>query len=279
MQDTEFHLGEQVIAGLDNQGTGPVVIGLHGFLDNASSLQPLAPYLQRTRFISLDLPGHGLSSHRPPGAQYNQADYLQDLYALIEQQQWDKVILLGHSLGGILASIFAGLFPERVAGLISLDVCGPLTEDASTTAKQMRESIVNRHQKRRNQLKPVELDKAVEARCSVADIAPEQARVILSRNLTQDASGHSFWASDPRVRTRSTLRLTESQAKAIMQQIDCPILFTAASRSFKKTAMVYQQRASWFANARCENIEGGHHAHMEAPDESGPLIRAFVEQL
>lgn len=279
MQETEFHLGHQTLAGLDNQGVGPVVIGLHGFLDNASSLQPLAPYLQRTRFVAIDLPGHGKSSHRPQGAQYNQADYLQDLYALIQQQEWDKVIVLGHSLGGILATLFAGLFPERVAGVISLDACGPLTKPESTTAEQMRDSIINRHEKRRNRLRPVDLERAVEARCAVADIDPEQARVILSRNLTQDASGHRFWASDPRVRTRSTLRLTDQQAKTIMQAITAPVLFTAASNSFKDTAQAFAERADWFTNARCEQIVGGHHAHMEKPDETGPLIRQFVEQL
>ncbi len=279
MQETEFQLGQQVLAGLDNQGPGPVVIGLHGFLDNASSLEPLAPHLQQTRFIALDLPGHGKSSHRPHGAQYNQADYLQDIFALIQQQEWQQVILLGHSLGGILCSLFAGLFPEKVMGVISLDACGPLTASADSTREQMRDSILNRHEKRRNRLRSVELERAVAARCAVADIGEEQARVILSRNLTQDASGHCFWASDPRVRTRSTLRLTEAQAQNIMQGITCPMLFTAADNSFKDTEAVYRQRSHWFKRARCERISGGHHAHMENPDETGPLIRQFVEQL
>lgn len=279
MHETEFQLGQQKIAALDNHGVGPLVIGLHGFLDNASSLQPLAPYLQTTRFIALDLAGHGRSSHRPLGAHYNQVDYLQDLYALMEQQQWERAILLGHSLGGILATLFAGLFPSRVAAVISLDACGPLTQDETSTAAQMRESIINRHDKRRNKLRPVDLERAVNARCQVSDMAPEQARVILSRNLIQDVSGHCFWSSDPRVRTRSTLRMTEPQAQNVMQEINCPVLFTAASDGFKQTTSAYQARAAWFKNARCEQVAGGHHAHMENPEETGSLIRQFVEQL
>lgn len=279
MHETEFDLEPHTIAALDNQGAGPIVIGLHGFLDNASSLQPLAPYLQNTRFIALDLPGHGRSSHRPPGAHYNQADYLQDLFTLVEQQTWRPVILLGHSLGGILATLFAGLFPERVSGVISLDACGPLTQDESSTCEQMRESIINRYDKRHNQPRSVDLERAVAARCKVSDMSPQHARMILSRNLIQGDSGQCFWSSDPRVRTRSTLRMTERQAQDVMQAIECPVLFTSASDSFKQTATVFDRRAPWFRQARCEQIVGGHHAHMENPDETGALIREFVEQL
>ena len=94
MIETEFNIGALHLAALDNQGAGKVVLGLHGYLDNAESLRLLAPYLQTHRFIALDLAGHGRSGHRALGAHYNQADYLQDLYALIESQEWEEVCCL-----------------------------------------------------------------------------------------------------------------------------------------------------------------------------------------
>ena len=246
MIETELNAGTLQLAALDNQGAGPVVIGIHGYLDNAESLRPLAPYLQSCRFTAIDLAGHGKSQHRPIGAQYNQADFLQDLYALIEEQTWDSVILLGHSLGGILATQFAALFPERVKAVISIDACGPLTQEESTTAQQMRDAILSRHSKRRNQLRTVDLDEAVKARCKVSDLSAEHARTILSRNLTQDAGGHCFWSSDPRLRTKSVVRLTDTQAENLMRNIECPVLFIGASDSFKKLATVFPSRALWF---------------------------------
>lgn len=279
MIETEFSAGNLQLAALENQGAGTVVIGLHGFLDNAESLRLLAPYLQTHRFIALDLAGHGRSSHRPIGSHYNQADYLQDLHALIESQDWEHVILLGHSMGGILATLYAGLFPEKVKGVISIDACGPLTMEASTTQKQMREALISRHSKQRNQLKVVDIDNAVKARCTISDIPEIHAREILTRNLTQDAGGHHFWSSDPRLRTKSVLRLTEEQAENIMNAIDCPILFIGASNSFKTLGSVYEKRQSWFNNAHFEQLTGGHHIHMEKTDEVGMLIRQFVEQM
>ncbi|CAA0318019.1 Alpha/beta fold superfamily hydrolase [Alteromonas infernus] len=279
MIETEFNIGNLNLAALDNQGSGSVVIGLHGYLDNAESLRLLAPYLQTHRFVAIDLAGHGRSGHRTAGAHYNQADYLQDLYALIESQGWDEVILLGHSLGGILASLFAALFPEKVSAVISIDACGPLTEDEDTTVAQMRDAILSRHAKSRNKLRVVELEDAVKARCKISDIPEAHTRSILSRNLTQDAGGHCFWSSDPKLRTKSMLRLTEKQAEALMRAIVCPILFIGASNSFKNLETLFPKRKTWFLNAQYEQFVGGHHIHMENTDDIGVLIRQFVEQL
>ncbi len=279
MNETEFQLGDVKLAALDNQGAGTVVIGLHGFLDNAASLAPLAPYLQNYRFIALDLAGHGHSSHRPAGAHYHQADFLQDLYALITENEFTDVILLGHSLGGILATMYAAAFPEQIKAVISIDACGPLTKSADSSAEQLRESIQSRFKKRKNRLHIVDLDDAVRARCAVSDIDEFDARVILSRNLTQDASGHCFWSSDPKLRTKSSLRLTEEQAEALMRDIKCPVWFAAATNSFKKVPEVYETRKEWFDSSVCEVFEGGHHIHMEQTDEVGRAIRQFVEQL
>ncbi|GMM69438.1 alpha/beta hydrolase [Alteromonas sp. MTD1] len=279
MIETVLSAGDLKLAALDNQVDGPVVIGLHGFLDNAESMKVLAPYFKAYRYIAVDLAGHGRSQHRPLGTHYNQADYIQDLYALLQSEQFSDVILVGHSLGGILASMFASLFPERVRAVVSIDACGPLVEDESTTQQQMRDAIINRFEKGQSQPRPVDLDRAVEARCKISDIPAVAARSILSRNLKEEADGQQFWSSDFRLRTKSILRLTEKQAENLLRAIVCPMLIIGASTSFKNLEANYPKRASWFKNARYEQLVGGHHIHMENTEDVGALISQFVEQL
>jgi pimeloyl-ACP methyl ester carboxylesterase len=279
MVEFEAMAGPTKLAGLDNQGSGQVVIGLHGYLDNAESLRVLAPYLSSYRYIAIDLAGHGRSSHRPVGTHYNQFDYLQDLHALIESEGWDDVVLVGHSLGGILVTMYAALFPEKVKAVVSIDACGPLTESEETTQQQMRNALISRHGKLSNQRRSVNLDDAVKARCKISDMTAHHARQILSRNMIKEADGNTYWCSDPKLRTKSILRLTEKQAQTLMESVTCPILFIGASMSFKNLPHVYEQRSHWFESAQYVQFVGGHHIHMENSDAIGPLICQFVEQM
>ena len=57
----------------------PKVMCLHGWLDNAASFVPLAPYLKDFDLLAIDLAGHGLSSHRPENSRYYFTDYVFDL--------------------------------------------------------------------------------------------------------------------------------------------------------------------------------------------------------
>lgn len=279
MIEFEATAGPLKLAGLDNQGSGQVVIGLHGYLDNAESLRVVAPYLSSCRYIAIDLAGHGRSSHRPVGTHYNQADYLQDLHGLIESEGWDNVILIGHSLGGILVTMYAALFPEKVKAVVSIDACGPLTESEETTQQQMRNALISRQGKSSSHRRTVNLDDAVKARCKISDMTADHARQILMRNMITEADGNTYWCSDPKLRTKSTLRLTEKQAQTLMESVTCPILFIGASRSFKNLPHVYEQRAHWFESAQYEQFVGGHHIHMENSEDVGRLICQFVEQM
>ncbi|KAL1420768.1 hypothetical protein MTO96_023809 [Rhipicephalus appendiculatus] len=72
-----------------------------------------------------DFAGHGDSSHRPPGCRYNILEYVIDVRRAVDHLQWDRFCLVGHSMGGTAALMFAGLFPDRVLSLVTLDVVVP----------------------------------------------------------------------------------------------------------------------------------------------------------
>lgn len=281
MKECQFDTKSGMITGLTNAQSGPIVLALHGFLDNAESLACLGPYFDGYQFIAIDLPGHGKSFHRPVGAHYHQIDFVQDLYQLIAEQGWTNVILVGHSLGGIIASIFAACFPEVLKAVAMIDACGPLTLESSTSVEQIRASVLSRSAKlaHNTETPAVDVESAVAARCKITDITAESARKILLRNIGSDHSGKAVWQSDPRLRTKSTLRLTSAQAEAIVRDIRVPVWIGGATDSFKQLPETYEQRKYWFQQSYFESFSGGHHFHMTSPSAVSASIKKFVEDL
>lgn len=276
MQSVNFSLNSTTsITGLQNSAQGATVLALHGFLDNAESMCCLAPGFDEYRYIAIDLVGHGCSSHRPLGANYNQLDYIQDLYQLIEQYSLAPVILVGHSLGGILSTLYAAVFPEHVKSVISIDACGPLTMPEHTTVEQIQASIKSRV-KISNSSSHLDIEQLITARCKTTDIQPHHARQILQRNLTTDSEGYTVWSSDPKLRTKSSLRMTEGQAEALMRNISCPVLFIGASTSFKLVEKTYYSRSEWLAQSEFVCLEGGHHIHMEQSAACIDIMQRFL---
>ncbi|HEY9041090.1 MAG TPA: alpha/beta fold hydrolase, partial [Rheinheimera sp.] len=90
------------------------ILCLHGWLDNAASFIPLAAKLPDLPILALEFPGHGHSSHRGADAYYYFFDWVQDLVALCRQQNWQQLTIVGHSMGGMVATALAAAFPELV---------------------------------------------------------------------------------------------------------------------------------------------------------------------
>jgi pimeloyl-ACP methyl ester carboxylesterase len=90
---------------------------LHGLVDNLDIWQRIAPALEaRGRVTRIDQRGHG-ASEAPPGP-YSRAQLAGDVVRVLDAEQVDQTILVGHSMGGIVAMETALDFPERIAGLV-----------------------------------------------------------------------------------------------------------------------------------------------------------------
>lgn len=97
----------------------PLLVCLHGYKNNLYSFADLIPRLGEPA-VSLDLRGFGQSA-APEPPHISLADYLLDLQHLLSHLQAKKVWLVGHSLGARVSTVFAALFPERVARVVLLD--------------------------------------------------------------------------------------------------------------------------------------------------------------
>ncbi|HEY9803737.1 MAG TPA: alpha/beta hydrolase [Leptolyngbyaceae cyanobacterium] len=98
------------------QGQGFPILGLHGHPGTGRSLSVFTNHLsKRYQTIAPDLRGYGKSRFR---SDFTMQDHLSDLETLLDRLQIEKCLLLGWSLGGILAMELALRLPQRITGLI-----------------------------------------------------------------------------------------------------------------------------------------------------------------
>ena len=100
------------------------IVCLHGWLDNGGAFIPVADG-HPGRWLALDQRGFGQSDHLGPGAYYHFADLLTDLDALV-RKIGERVHLVGHSMGGTVASMYAAVRPENVDRLVVIEGLGAI---------------------------------------------------------------------------------------------------------------------------------------------------------
>lgn len=259
--------------------SSPPLLALHGWLDNAGSFDALAPLLAaRWQVVALDFAGHGRSSHLAPGAWYHYVDYFDELRAVFDHFGWARADLLGHSLGGTLASLFAALHPDRVGELLLIEALGPLTTDADRALAQLRRALDERDAfARRRPLRVfATLDAAIAARMRANDLSEPAARAIVERGVIGVVGGH-VWSSDPRLTLTSPQRYTEEQVLAMLAAIKSRSLLVLADppTSYLPSTMM-DARAARVADIRVVRLPGHHHLHLEEAPAVAAEILAFA---
>ena len=105
---------------LDLGGTGPSILALHGGTRNYSDWEPVADRLAAThRVVAMDLRGHGSFAH----ARFALADCLRDIDQVCEEAELRRPLLVGHSLGGIVATSY-GANRHGARGVVNVDGVG-----------------------------------------------------------------------------------------------------------------------------------------------------------
>jgi pimeloyl-ACP methyl ester carboxylesterase len=114
----------QTLAYIDiGERSGPPLVLIHGYTDNARDWVPMLPYLpKRDRLILVDIRGHGQSSK--PECCYTRLDFAYDIKLLLDVLGVRKADVVGHSLGSIIAQTFAEYWPERTARVVLISSTG-----------------------------------------------------------------------------------------------------------------------------------------------------------
>lgn len=259
--------------------SGRPLLFLHGFLDQAFAWSPVLSPLNR-RVIAPDHRGHGLSGHLPPKQFYYFWDYVADVDALLDTIN-GQVDLVGHSMGGTIASLYAALRPERVRSLVLLEGLGP--PDSTPVALQRGLAFLNNRKKpplHRN-FSGVE-EAASRMRRFSPNLSREWSEQLAARVLRKVSPGDAqvsepdpskyTWTWDPRHRQRNPRPFDPVLHRQYLQQIKVPTLLVEGRRTLFEIKD-RKARADAIPDATTVWVDtAGHQLHHDAPAEITTLI-------
>lgn len=262
----------------------PTLVVLHGWGDVSASFQFVVDELPGNwRVVAPDWRGFGLTQWND--GPYWFPDYLADLDALLEHYSPNEPArIVGHSMGAIVASLYAGVRPERIARLANLEgfglwvsAPGETPDRFDTWLKQIRDDNSSfRHYARRE-------DFAKRMRGDNPRLTAERAAFIAEHATLPVAEGFAF-AGDPRHRWINPVLYPLDEAKACWRRVTAPTLWVAGRDSvlmkpFAANPDDYRARMGCFAKVREVLIDDcGHNLHHDQPEQLAARLGEFFAE-
>jgi pimeloyl-ACP methyl ester carboxylesterase len=265
-----------------NPGAPPLLL-IHGGRDHCRNWDWVAAALRHEwHILAPDLRGHGDSQWSRSG-NYMISSYVYDLAQLIHQQELAPVTILAHSLGGMIALRYAGIYPGNVRRLVAIEGLGASPRRRSERARQPialrlqnwiaeQRSLAGRLPRRYATLEDA-FRRMQEAN---AHLSPEQARHLTQHGVNQNEDGTYSWKFDNYVRTEPPGDLTGAEIEALWERIACPTLLVYGKESWASNPIT-DGRIRHFRNARVVTFEdAGHWVHHDRLDAFLELLRGFL---
>jgi pimeloyl-ACP methyl ester carboxylesterase len=260
----------------------PPVFLLHGWLDAGETFQFIVDAFKNDwPIIAPDWRGFGRSEWPQEG--YGFPDYLGDFDALMDEisPAWPARIV-GHSMGGNIANLYAGLRPERLRCVINLEGLGLPRTSAQDAPKRMRKWL--------DQIKSPTLEKSynsIEQLASVIQFrykrfSPAAAAFVARVWSVPDENDRVRLAADPRHHWVNPILYKREDAEATWREIRAPLLMVLGAESDYLTRLgadgtIEALRAA-YPDAEVVSIAGaGHMLHIERPEAVAPVIEAFLD--
>jgi len=198
-------------------------------------------------------------------------------------------------MGAGMAMLYAGTFPERVAGLVMLDLWKPVSRRPDEVVERTRQAIQNFDDVERKLAERPErvystqeeaLARLLESSRQMQGegaVTEEAARTILQRGLKPGPDGQGWvFTRDLRHRVPSLYGLPDSFIEEFAKNVKCPHLLVKASESQEyeeeevtnRILSIYRENPA-FELAR---VEGSHHVHLNTPELVSSQIGNFLEK-
>lgn len=280
IRGVDYHLSEW-----GDPDRSPIVF-LHGWGDTGTTFQFVVDaFADDPYIVAPDFRGFGRSEHTGPA--YWFPDYLADLDRLLEVlSPSEPVALIGHSMGGNVAGLYAGIRPERVRGLINIEGFGLKERDPAEAPAHYRKFL-----ERSRELAPFttydDYDGLIERMLKRSPRLPiDRARLVAREWASRAADGRVRLAMDPAHKLPNGVLYRRAEAEACWRAVTARVLLIYGSDT---DFLQWDEFAPWtaedpadrpFPGAEVECIpESGHMLHFEAPETLAAVIERFLRDL
>ncbi len=247
-------------------GTGQPVIILHGLFGSSDNWQTFGKNIAEKgyRVVLVDLRNHGLSPHAEA---FTFEEMANDVKELINGENLADVVLMGHSLGGKTAMEFAKLFPEKLNGLIVVDIA---PRRYAVHHRQILDTLL---QVDTNSLKSrSEAEELLKK--GITDIGSRQ---FLLKNL--------YWKEKDRLDWRFNLKVINDKIENVGGQITYSLPFSKPTLFIKGEKSDYikyddeREIFEIFTNVEIKTAPGaGHWVHADNPEWMLVVVEEFLNQ-
>lgn len=271
-------VGIDLAGSLWGPNTGQRFIGLHGWLDNAASLEPLARRLLDIQLMALDMAGHGQSDFRSADSGYDLHQDVGDVIAVADELEWERFGLIGHSRGAMVAAMTAGAFADRVDKLILIDGGAPPHFETDASPAQLQRSI--KEHLRLAHVRGTHFasrEEAIGARANgQVPISMEEAGLLAERALQAEGGGFR-WRADQRLKAASARPLDRPTVEAFFRAIQCPVLQIEAEDGLLGKRADFGGPTELLSDLTSVKLPGDHHLHMSNADQVAAAIQDWLE--
>ena len=261
----------------------PPLLLIHGGRDHARSWDWVAEELRHDwHVIAPDLRGHGDSSWSPDG-NYEMSAFVYDVAQLIHQLNLAPVSIIAHSMGGNIATRYAGLYPENVKKLVNIEGLGlspkmQAERDELGIQKRFRQWIEDKRNAAGRTPKRYETIEAAYERMKTENtyLTDEQARHLTIHGISRNEDGTWSWKFDNYLNIWAMFDMPREDLLDIWQAITCPMLLLYGEKSWASNPQK-DGRLEHFPTARVIEYENaGHWLHHDKFDRFMADVKIFL---
>jgi pimeloyl-ACP methyl ester carboxylesterase len=262
----------------------PPVVMVHGWMDVSASFQFVVDCMARERLVlAPDWRGFGLTAGPAKADCYWFPDYLGDLDAVLDALLPGRAVdLVGHSMGGNVSTLYAGVRPARVRRLVNLEGFGMRAADAAQAPDRLRDWLDELRTPAR--MRDYDSPEAVAARLVQTNprLPMDKALWLAGHWSACTDAGRYALLGDAAHKLVNPYLYRVDEIVATWRRIEAPVLLVAASDRSEWHRFVetdeYRERLRAIPTLERASVEqAGHMLHHDQPDRVASLIEEFFD--